>query len=105
MENWTLTPDKILADLKGELIKRSSGHRTAFNYRRVVEQEDREVLYTVDLAVFTLESAARVVAFNTMTRTKVLSDPSSEMHEQSVWAVGTLEDAAQAICSVLKFTA
>jgi len=103
-----LTKEGILTDLKAELSKRSAGYRSQFNYRRVKEfvSEDEtlitEILRTVDLSVFTLEEAAQAIAFFTALHTKTLSDPLPEQVNKSLWLVGTLEDAAKAVCDALE---
>lgn len=97
-----LTREDILADLKAELVKRAVGYRVSFNYRRVVEKDDSEILRGVDLAVLVLEDAACALVFYTTTHTKVLSDPSPEQRIKSPWTVGTLEDAAKAVCGALE---
>lgn len=91
--------ETILKLLTTDLRERRAGYRLGIGFQHLVEESD--TLRMVNLTLYVLENCGRVGAFQTDIRVKLLSDPSPEQKTVSEWRIGTLEDAAKAVCTGL----
>lgn len=101
-----LTEQKVLGAL-ADLRKKPASHRVSHVFHQLEDlpgdenTPDSDVRHEVHLTVFLLEDGASTTAFRTETYIKILSDPTPADHISETWRIGTLEDAARAVCDRL----